>query len=42
MKFDYGDEVMRRAKGPGGDVVEKKCFIVGITRVDDDEQERAF
>ena len=42
MKFDYGDEVMLRATGPGGDVIEKKCVVVGITPVDDDEQERVF
>ena len=42
MKFDYGDEVILGVKGAGGDVVEKRCFIVGITPIDDDEQERVF
>jgi len=42
MKFDYGDEVMLRSKDDGGDVVERKCVVVGITPVDNEEQERVF
>jgi hypothetical protein len=42
MKFDYGDEVVLRTKDDGGDVVERKCVVVGITPVDDEEQERVF
>jgi hypothetical protein len=42
MKFDYGDEVMFSSKSDSGDVVEKKCFVVGITPVDSDKQEIVF
>jgi len=42
MKFDYGDEVILTTKDDGGDVVETKCVVVGITPVDNEEQERVF
>jgi hypothetical protein len=42
MKFDYGDEVMLRTKNDGGHVVERECFVVSITPVDNEEQERHF
>src|SRR6266849_3371846 len=42
MKFDYGHEVMLRTKNDRGDAIEKKCFVVGITPVENEEQERVF
>jgi hypothetical protein len=42
MKFDYGDEVMLRTKDDGGNVVERKCFVVGITPVENEEDEKVF
>ena len=31
MKFDYGDEVVVTTKQDAGNIVEKKCCVVGIT-----------
>jgi hypothetical protein len=42
MKFDYGDEVMLRGKDDAGNVIEKRCFVVSITPVDTEQQEKHF
>jgi hypothetical protein len=42
MKFDYGDEVVVSTKDDGGNAVEKKCCVVGITPVEREEQEKVF
>jgi hypothetical protein len=42
MKFDYGDEVVLRTKDDAGGVAEKRCAIVGITPVENEEEAKHF
>jgi hypothetical protein len=42
MKFDYGDEVFFHAKDDAGNVVDKRCCVVGITPIEHEEQEIVF
>jgi hypothetical protein len=42
MKFDYGDEVVFRAKDNAGNVADRRCWVVGITPIERKEQETVF
>jgi hypothetical protein len=42
MRFDYGDEVIIRTKDGSGNVSEKRCAVVGITHVENEEQAAHF
>jgi hypothetical protein len=42
MKFDYGDEVVATTKDDAGNIVERKCCVVGITPLEREEQEKVF
>jgi hypothetical protein len=42
MKFDYGDEVVLKAKDEAGNVIEKLCEVVGITPIENQEQASHF
>jgi len=42
MRFDYGDEVVLRTKDGSGNVSERRCAVVGITPVENEEQAEHF
>jgi hypothetical protein len=42
VKFDYGDNAVVRVKNDAGIVVEKRCAVVGITPVENEEQAKHF
>jgi hypothetical protein len=42
MKFDYGEEAVARIKDDAGSVIEKRCAVVGITPVENEEQAKHF
>jgi len=42
MKFDYGDYVVARTKDSVGNVAESKCWVVGITPVENEQDARNF
>jgi hypothetical protein len=42
MKFDYGDEVVLATKDDSGNPVEKVCYVVAITPIENEEQAKVF
>jgi|HubBroStandDraft_1064217.scaffolds.fasta_scaffold160063_2 hypothetical protein len=42
MKFDYGDEVVFHTKDEVGNVADKRCWVVGITPIEREEQGIVF
>jgi hypothetical protein len=42
MKFDYGDEAVARIKDDAGNFDEKRCAVVGITPVENEDQAKHF
>jgi hypothetical protein len=42
MIFDYGDEVILNLTDDSGKVVEKRCVVVSITPVENDQQSKHF
>ena len=42
MRFDYGDEVVVRAKDDAASVPERRGCVVSITPVENEEQARHF
>lgn len=42
MKFDYGDEALLRDHAAAGELIRRPCSVVGITKVETEEQAEVF
>jgi hypothetical protein len=42
MKCEYDNDVLFKAHDPNGNAVTKPCTIVGITRIESEDQSRAL